>query len=257
MHNLSLGYMNKWMGKQIGTLIGRVSEIDVNDDGMAWGRYLRVKIECNLRAPLARGRTVNILGGKIWVPFQYEKLPKLCFSCGCIVHGKDGCAGRGDGEAAQYGTCMRARVVNRKHCEKKRNINQEEKRSEEVEEERVDGMKGKGLRKGEESNFLSKEVKGGSSKVEEEEEEIMEREGSYASGRIGPKRLEEGKGLASVLKSNASRIDLLLEVDPTSIVKVDEMMMDMGGKKARMNEGAKVVVDLCEVVAVMQPHQAL
>ncbi|XP_041027018.1 uncharacterized protein LOC121267240 [Juglans microcarpa x Juglans regia] len=287
MHNLPLGYMNKWMGTHIGTSIGRVSEIDVNDDGMAWGHYLIVKIECNLRAPLARGRTVNISGGKIWVPFQYEKLPKLCFSCGCIVHGKDGCTARGDVEAAQYGTWMRARVVNKKQNERKRNNNQEKRSTVEVGEERVDGMKGEGLRKGEQSIILSEEVKGGITKAEKEEE-ILKRGESYVSGRIGPKRLEEREGLDPVLNSNSSRADQLPEVDQISNVKgrtmegrrswkrrargkdqaslvcllnlntkyslIDEdndMVLSVGGKKARMNEGAEPVVDLYEVEAMM------
>ncbi|KAF5464598.1 hypothetical protein F2P56_014667 [Juglans regia] len=91
MLNLPLSYMNKQMGELIGSSIGKVSEVDVQKDGLAWGKCLRVKVECDLRRPVARGRTIAVDGRKIWVPFQYEKLPRLCFSCGRIVHGKDGC----------------------------------------------------------------------------------------------------------------------------------------------------------------------
>lgn len=77
---LLLEYMNKRMGEQIGNSIGKVIEVDVDEEGMAWGRCLRVRIECNLKAPLARGRTINVEDDQIWVPFQYKEL--LSFNCG-------------------------------------------------------------------------------------------------------------------------------------------------------------------------------
>ncbi|KAF5450097.1 hypothetical protein F2P56_030474 [Juglans regia] len=113
MLNLPLSYMNKQMGELIGSSIGKVSEVDVQKDGLAWGKCLRVKVECDLRRPVARGRTIIVYGRKIWVPFQYEKLPRLCFSCGRIVHGKDGCK-ESEGGVGQYGVSLRALPQNRR-----------------------------------------------------------------------------------------------------------------------------------------------
>ncbi|XP_041026979.1 uncharacterized protein LOC121267185 [Juglans microcarpa x Juglans regia] len=53
MLNLHLSYLNKEMGELIGRSMGEVMEVDVQEDGLAWGRCLRVRVECDLRRPLA------------------------------------------------------------------------------------------------------------------------------------------------------------------------------------------------------------
>lgn len=94
---------------QIGAFIGRVKEVDVSGEGIEWGSHLRVKIELDLRKAIARGRTVNLEGNKLWVQLTYEKLPKICFKCGRIKHDKDGCKGvNGKGDRKQYGSWLRA-----------------------------------------------------------------------------------------------------------------------------------------------------
>lgn len=60
MLNLPLSYMNQWMGEQIGGCIGKVKGGDVQEDGLAWGRCLMVKIECDLKKSITRGRTINV-----------------------------------------------------------------------------------------------------------------------------------------------------------------------------------------------------
>ncbi|XP_035551114.1 uncharacterized protein LOC118349691 [Juglans regia] len=107
MLNLPLSYMNKKMGEVIGISLGEVMEVDVQEDGVAWGRCLRVKAECDLRRPLARGRTIIVEGRSSWVPFQYEKLSRICFNCGRIMHEKDGCK-EGEGNSGQYGAWLSA-----------------------------------------------------------------------------------------------------------------------------------------------------
>ncbi|XP_042983285.1 uncharacterized protein LOC122312689 [Carya illinoinensis] len=109
LHDMPLSCMNENRGKQIGNTIGVVEEVDVKEDGSGWGRFLRVLIDVDLYKPLARCRTINVGGDKIWIPIRYEKLPIFCFSCGCIVHDKGGCANKGGG-ADQYGTWLRAVV---------------------------------------------------------------------------------------------------------------------------------------------------
>lgn len=49
-------------------------------------KKIDVRVYLDLTKPLARGRTVTLMGGKFWVSFHYKKMPKICFSCGCIVH---------------------------------------------------------------------------------------------------------------------------------------------------------------------------
>ncbi|XP_042950114.1 uncharacterized protein LOC122282228 [Carya illinoinensis] len=114
MLNLPLSCMKIEMGKQIGDSVGLVREIDVQEDGVAWGRVLRVRIECDLKQPLARGRTIDVDGKRMWIPFQYEKLPKFWYYCGRIPHGKGGYGEEQKGRQGskggdlQYGVWMRA-----------------------------------------------------------------------------------------------------------------------------------------------------
>ncbi|XP_041019827.1 uncharacterized protein LOC121261463 [Juglans microcarpa x Juglans regia] len=91
----------------IGGTIGKVEEVDTKEDGVGWGKFLRVCINIELMKPLARGRTITMKGEKLWIPVKYEKLPRFCFECGCLIHGPQGCTGK-LGEKLQYGVWLRA-----------------------------------------------------------------------------------------------------------------------------------------------------
>lgn len=71
--------------------MGKVLAVDVPTDSVGWGRFLRVKVEIQLLKPIARGRLISINGKSVWVSFKYKKLPRMCFTCGWIVHGAEGC----------------------------------------------------------------------------------------------------------------------------------------------------------------------
>jgi hypothetical protein len=88
MFELPLACMNKEVGKTLGETVGEVEDVDTNDEGMGWGKFLRVRIRINLFKPLARGRMLRIKDRSYWIPFQYERLPRICFRCGLICHGK-------------------------------------------------------------------------------------------------------------------------------------------------------------------------
>jgi hypothetical protein len=96
MYNLLLSCMGKEVGKNIGASVGMVDEIDILDDEVGWGEYLRVRIVLDLTKPLARGRMLHLENKFIWIPFKYEKIPKFCYSCGVIKHGKTGCRNKGN-----------------------------------------------------------------------------------------------------------------------------------------------------------------
>jgi hypothetical protein len=55
MHNTPLACMNLNIGHQIGSSMGHVEEVDVDDGGMGWGESLRVKVTLDLQKPLMRG----------------------------------------------------------------------------------------------------------------------------------------------------------------------------------------------------------
>lgn len=68
----------------------------MNSEEVGWGKSLRVKVVINLLKPLARGRMLNLQSKKVWISFQYERLPRFCFQCGVIKHGPEGCLRKTD-----------------------------------------------------------------------------------------------------------------------------------------------------------------
>jgi hypothetical protein len=91
VHNMPLVCMNKNVGTKIGSSMGILEEVDVAGDERGWGNYLRLRVILDITKPLDRGRALNMGGKSTWIDFKYEKLPLLCFRCGCIIHGSNGC----------------------------------------------------------------------------------------------------------------------------------------------------------------------
>lgn len=60
LHNMPLGGMNRRVGTRVGNTIGQVEEVDVDEDGVVWGKQLQIKVSMDLSKPLARGRMVTI-----------------------------------------------------------------------------------------------------------------------------------------------------------------------------------------------------
>jgi hypothetical protein len=111
MIDLPLACMGRDIGNKIGASMGVVEAVDTDARGMGWGEFLRVKVQIDLSKPLARGRKINIEGTAHWIKFQYERLPKFCFQCGSICHGKTGCPKRSNfrqQDMSQYGPWLRA-----------------------------------------------------------------------------------------------------------------------------------------------------
>jgi hypothetical protein len=91
MYRLPLACMGRDVGFQVGSTVGEVEDIDVLDDGVGWGEYLRVKIRIDLSKPLARGRIIRVQDKELWVALQYEKIPRFCFNCGVAMHNNQKC----------------------------------------------------------------------------------------------------------------------------------------------------------------------
>jgi hypothetical protein len=113
MYKLPLACMSKAIGYRIGATVGEVLEVEVDEEGVGWGEYLRVRIVLDLTKPLSRGRRLRLRDRSLWIPFKYEKIPRFCFNCGVIRHGPRGCTrlgGRrslGDEEDVQFGKWLR------------------------------------------------------------------------------------------------------------------------------------------------------
>jgi hypothetical protein len=95
MYDLPLACMSKAIGLHIGVSVGEVLEADMDDEGVGWGEYLKVRIVLDLTKPLSRGRRLKLRDRSIWITFKYEKIPRFCFNCGVIQHGSRSCVSPG------------------------------------------------------------------------------------------------------------------------------------------------------------------
>ena len=114
MHDMPLLCMAKGVGTKIGNSLGNLHDVDVVGDGVGWGRCQRICVTIDLTNPLERGRALHFARKSHWISFNFEKLPMLCFHCGRIVHGRQGCPERLSGRLnsgiteKQWGLWLRA-----------------------------------------------------------------------------------------------------------------------------------------------------
>jgi len=90
VHKMPLGLMTREAGELIGEMVGKVLDVDADENGRAVGEFLRIKVRLDIRKPLMRGVTLDIGDGdhenNKWCPLVYEFLPDFCFICGLIGH---------------------------------------------------------------------------------------------------------------------------------------------------------------------------
>jgi hypothetical protein len=92
--DLPMDMMNRVYGEMIGGWIGKYISVEVDEDGMAWGEELRIRVAVRVDQPLIRGVPIKESddeGEGRWFDIQYEKVPHFCFDCGRVVHGSEGC----------------------------------------------------------------------------------------------------------------------------------------------------------------------
>lgn len=89
--------MNSCYGEEFEKSIGEVIELDVHNDDIGWGPYLRVKVWLNISRLTLKGKLINFAGTQPWLSFKYDCLPKFCFKCRVIKHLVSRC-GKGFGK---------------------------------------------------------------------------------------------------------------------------------------------------------------
>jgi hypothetical protein len=85
IYDLPLKLRSESMARKLGDVLGSFLEMD-SKEGNRMGKFLRVKVNVDLRKPLKRGTIVKYQGKNLRVYFKYERLPTFCFVCGRIGH---------------------------------------------------------------------------------------------------------------------------------------------------------------------------
>ena len=81
VYNLPLVSMTKEVGGEvIGNKIGRWMDMDHGDDGIAWGRSMRIRVMVDITKLLRRGLKIIVSSREaVWVDFKFERLPNFCY----------------------------------------------------------------------------------------------------------------------------------------------------------------------------------
>jgi hypothetical protein len=100
VQDLPMDMMNRVYGQLIGNWVGCFISVEVDEDGMAWGKDLRIRVAVRVDQPLVRGVPLKDSDGDSksrWFDIKYECIPHFYFDCGCLVHSTSGySAERGD-----------------------------------------------------------------------------------------------------------------------------------------------------------------
>ena len=74
--NIPIKSMNATVGNYIANEIGVPLLVDAPKSGLAWGPFLRIRVDVDISKPLMRGKMIQIEDmEKGWVYFKYERLP--------------------------------------------------------------------------------------------------------------------------------------------------------------------------------------
>ena len=72
--------MNEKIGIVVGESMGEVLEVDTTDDQLAWGRWMRIRVNINVNRPIKRGKMLMVEDGKkVLALFNHERLPDFCY----------------------------------------------------------------------------------------------------------------------------------------------------------------------------------
>ena len=125
VHDLPIRFRTRKIAEQLCEAIGKVN-VGIDDVETEGDNFLRVRVTMDISQPLCRGRVISLDSGKdLWVPFKYERLPSLCFWCGCLTHNDRDCEvwveseGCLSPESQQFGPWLKA-VLTRRYMEKEK-----------------------------------------------------------------------------------------------------------------------------------------
>ena len=117
--------MSEDAGKDIGSRLGKVLEVDKRSLQAEQAKFMRIRVEIPIDKPLRRGGNItNTEGERCSILFRYKRLPTFCYICGILGHDEKHChVSSMEGEVErQYGDWLRAGGVVRNGIEKGRSV---------------------------------------------------------------------------------------------------------------------------------------
>lgn len=92
VHGLPHMARNECLGRMIGSSLGRVEEVNMDNNEVIWGEFMWIHIIIDISKPLMSKKRIKIGNSEFfWVQFSYECLPNFCYCCGSIGHGHQDC----------------------------------------------------------------------------------------------------------------------------------------------------------------------
>nr|XP_020172955.1 uncharacterized protein LOC109758507 [Aegilops tauschii subsp. strangulata] len=293
VYNLPLGMMTEESAEDIGNIIGEFVEADTGADGIAIGKFLRIKIRMQIDRPIMRGFTLD--GGeesaevhdkgkvasergeeeedRDWCKFEYEYLPDFYYTCGIIGHGEKDCSIKlKKGERSQFGRWLQADIGQRKGWSEERFWRSGGRSSSGP---RNYGYSWSGGRSGSGSESLSwrksdSHSNGGGVGRSGKEEEVTSpvKNDKFLGGRVNPKKLDLEEGAKRLQASPDGQEDVApaavrnpSKSEMTSVEKGGRMVTPSGvGEKDKSSGGRKYKKkgrDMAGVVAAREMDTGL
>ena len=91
IHDIPAPYMTREVAED---LCGNAGIVDKTTHllEMVGGSFMRVQVVIDVSLPLYRGRLISFDDGEEgWVCFKYERLPNICYWCGCLNRSDKDC----------------------------------------------------------------------------------------------------------------------------------------------------------------------
>ncbi|XP_023917240.1 uncharacterized protein LOC112028778 [Quercus suber] len=91
VHGIPMKFMNQTVAEGLCETVGVVQN-QSNTKTEECGGFMRVRVLVDISQPLCRGRVLTLDDDKeLWVSFRYERLPNICYWCGCLTHNDRDC----------------------------------------------------------------------------------------------------------------------------------------------------------------------
>ncbi|OMO80574.1 hypothetical protein COLO4_24033 [Corchorus olitorius] len=110
VHNLPLEMQTKMNANRIGSVVGKVCEIEDPSWTLGVGRgFFRIKVEIDVKKPLLNGFWVPCDNkDRLWAEILYERPVDFCYHCGRLGHIEKNCEyGESHDRIKKYGAWMR------------------------------------------------------------------------------------------------------------------------------------------------------